>query len=161
MKTKLSLAGLLATGLLLFAGCDFDVPLTAKPTQKVDPRLLGDWAAVDKDAKEEELMHVRQWDESTYAVSIDHDIYRVYHSDFAGIAFVTAQDLNSPDRKYCFYRWSLSADGRTLTLQGIDEKLVPGETKTTAAIQKLIKDQLANPALFDKEILTYTRKKPR
>lgn len=106
-------------------------------------------------------MSVRKFDDATYAVALDNDIYRVFHSDFAGVAFVTAQDLNSDDRKYCYYRWSLSADGRTLTLQGVDTKLVPEKTRTAAAIQKLIKDNLSNPALFDKEVLTYTRKKPK
>ncbi len=150
----------IAAGCLLFSGCDFEVPLTAKPTHKIDARLLGDWVALDPGAKQEEIMSVRQWDDSTYAVSLDQDIYRVCHSDFAGIAFVTAQDLNSDARKYCYYRWSLSADGRTLTLQNVSTKIVPEETKPATAIQKLIKANLSNPALFEKE-LRYTRKKPK
>jgi hypothetical protein len=160
MKSKHSLTWLIAAGCLLFSACNYEVPLTAKPTRKIDARLLGNWMAMDPDAKTEEIMSVRQWDDDAYAVTLDQDIYRVYHSDFAGVAFVSAQDLNSDDRKYCYYRWSLSADGRTLTLQGVSTKLVPEATKSAAAIQKLIKDNLANPALFEKE-LRYTRKKPK
>lgn len=160
MKSKPSLFWLIATGCVLFAGCNYDVPLTAKPTHKIDARLLGDWVAVDPEAKQEEIMHVRKFDDATYAVAMDDDIYRVFHSDFAGVAFVTAQDLNSDNLKYCYYRWSLSADGNQLTLHGVDTKLVPEETKTRAAIQKLIKANLANPALFEKA-LTFTRKKPK
>ncbi|HKB56352.1 MAG TPA: hypothetical protein VKC51_02075 [Lacunisphaera sp.] len=160
MKSNLSPAWLIAAGCLLFTGCNYEVPLTAKPTHQIDARLLGDWVAMDPDAKKEEIMSVRKFDDTTYAVALDNDIYRVFHSDFAGVAFVSAQDLNSDERKYCYYRWSLSADGRQLTLQGVSTKLVPEKTMPAAAIQKLIKDNLANPALFEKE-LRYTRKKPK
>lgn len=160
MKSRLSPFWLIAAGCVFFTGCNYDVPLTAKPTHKIDARLLGEWVAVDPDAKREEIMSVRKFDDATYAVAMDDDIYRVYHSDFAGVTFVSVQDLNSDDRKYCFYRWSLSADGRTLTLQAVSTKMVPEETKGRAAIQKLIKANIANPTLFEKE-LHFIRKKPR
>ena len=54
MKPKLLLAAFLAATCLLLFGCDYDFPLTAKPAHKIDPRLVGDWAPVDKeDAKDE------------------------------------------------------------------------------------------------------------
>ena len=160
MKSKLSLAWFIAAGCVLLTSCNYDAPLTPAPTRKIDARLLGDWVAMDPDAKKEEIMSVRKLDDATYAVALDGDIYRVFHSDFAGVAFVSAQDLNSDDRKYCYYRWSLSADGKQLTLQGVSTKVVPEKTTPAAAIQKLIKDNLSNPALFEKE-LPYTRKKPK
>lgn len=160
MKTKLCLAGFLALGCLLLSGCDYEVPLTPAPTHPIDARLLGDWVSIEKDTQKEEGMKVRKLDDSTYAVSIDGDIYRVYHSDFADTAFVSVQDLNSDARKYLFYRWSLSADGRQLTLQNISTKVIPDTTKTGATLQNLIKQNLANPKLFNDE-LHFTRKKPR
>jgi hypothetical protein len=101
---------------------------------------------------------VRKFDDSTYAISMDDDIYRAYHSDFAGLPLVSVQDLNTDDRKYCLYTWRFSADGAQLTLQRVSTKVVPDTTKTSAAIQQLIKQNLANPKLFDHEI-QFTRKK--
>jgi hypothetical protein len=159
MKSKLLTAGLIAAGWLHLGGCNYDIPLTAKPTRNVDARLLGDWVAMDKENPQDEFLHIRQLDDATYVVALDKDIYRVFHSDFADTAFVSVQDLNSANRKYVYYTWRLSADGAQLTLQGVSTKVVPEKTKNRTAIQQLIKDNLQNPALFDKP-LTYTRKKP-
>ena len=30
-----------------FSGCEYEVPITAKPTRKVDEKLLGDWTTKD------------------------------------------------------------------------------------------------------------------
>lgn len=70
-------------------------------------------------------MHVRAWDDATYAIAIEDDVYRVWHSDFAGQAFVSAQDLNSAARKYCYYTWALSVDSQQLTLRRVRNELVP------------------------------------
>ncbi len=161
MKTNHILAGLCAViGLMVLSGCNYTFSLTAKPTHQIDARLLGDWVAVDKDSTKEELMHVRQYDESTYVVSMDNDIYRVFHSDFAGTAFVSVQDLNSTDRKYIYFVWRLSADGAQLSLQSVSDQVIPDTTKSRSALQQLIKQNLANPKLFN-DPLTYQRKKSR
>ncbi len=152
MKMSSVLLSLIAGAALALAGCDYDAPLTPAPTHKVDPRLLGDWVGVDPDAKQEEVMHVRALDDATYVVAMDNDIYRVYHSDLAGTAFLTVQDLNSDDRKYCFYTWSLSADATRLTLRHVSTKLIPEKTKTGAELQKLIQANLAQPGLLEKKI---------
>ena len=71
-----------------------------------------------------------------------------------------AQDLNSSARKYCYYTWSLSADGAQLTLRRVRNELVPEKTMPAAAIQQLIKQNLANPKLLD-EPLVFIRKPPK
>ena len=150
MKPAFSLFSLLVAVCLTLAGCNYDSPLTAKPTQKINEKLLGDWVSVDKDTGKEERMHVRQLDDSNYIVGMDDDIYRAFHSDFAGIAFVSVQDLQvgREDHKYVYFTWQLSADGTQLTLHGVSTKVVPEETKGRTALQKLIKANLTNPALF-------------
>ena len=160
MKTKHPLAWLLIAGCLLFAGCNYDVPLTEKPTRKVDARLLGEWVSFDKNEQKLEQMTVRKLDDSTYVVAMDKDIYRVFHSDFADTAFVSAQDLQSGEGygKYAYYVWSLSADGKELTIKGVRTEVVPEDTKGREAFQKLIKDNLANPKLYG-EPLVFTPKK--
>ena len=147
----------LLLALSLLAGCNYDVALTATPTRKIDERLVGDWLGGD-DGKD--VMSVRQLDDSTYAVAMDHDIYRAFHSDFADTAFVSVQSLqsNRDHGKYVYVTWALSADGDRLTVRTVSIKVVPEETKDRAALQKLIKANLANPALFA-DPLVFTRKK--
>lgn len=149
MKPRL-LPALLSAAALLLGACNYDSPLTAKPTQMVNEKLLGEWLSVDKDTGKEERMHVRRYDDSNYVIAMDGDIYHAFHSDFAGVAFVSVRDLqtDSDAHKYVYFTWQLSADGTRLTLRGVSNKVVPGETKGRAALQKLIKANLKNPALF-------------
>lgn len=159
MNSKPSLVCLIAA-LCFVSGCNYDFPLTAKPTRKVESRLLGNWVAVDKgkDNKNEELMYVREFDDSTYAVSMDDDIFRVFHSDFANTPFLSVQDLNAGNRKYLYYTWELSADGTQLSLKGISDKVVPDATASRAEIERLIKSNLTESKLFN-DAVRYTRKK--
>jgi len=159
MKSKLFCAALFAVTCLLFSGCDYDFSLTPKPTHKIDRRLIGDWAPEEKADAKDEVMHVRDFDGSNYAVSMDKDIYRAFHSDFAGVAFLSVQDLNSDVRKYLYFAWSLSDDGNQLSLKGINTKVIPESTKSANEIQRLIKAQLKNPGLFRDE-LRFVRKQP-
>ncbi|MFZ5496206.1 MAG: hypothetical protein ACOZE5_12845 [Verrucomicrobiota bacterium] len=146
------------TALLLgLTACTYDFPLTDRPTRDIDPRLPGDWVATDEDGKEVPL-HVRQYDDSTYVIALDNDLYRAFHTDFAGIAFVSVQNLQSGSlgRKYTYFRWQLSADGAQLTLQSINTEIVPEDTPDRAALQALIKANLTNPKLYN-EALTFAR----
>ena len=141
MKPALFLFSLVVAVCLALTGCNYDSTLTAKPTQKINEKLLGEWVSLDKDTGKEERMLVRQLDDSNYVVGMDNDIYRVFHSDFAGIAFVSVQDLQvgREDRKYAYFTWQLSADGSLLTLRGVSTQVVPETTKGRTALQKLIK----------------------
>lgn len=161
MKTRLLPLALCALGLLALTACNYDFPLTGKPTRKIDPRLPGDWVSCDQDEQKLEAMSIRQLDDFTYVVATDGGLYRVTHSDFAGTAFVSVQDLQpgSSYGKYAYYTWTLSADGRQLTLRGVHTRVVPEETKDQAAAQQLIRDNLANPRLLGDPIV-FTPKKP-
>jgi hypothetical protein len=140
---------------LAFTGCNYDVALTAKPTRKIDERLIGIWLGGENG---KDTMAVRRLDDSTYVVAMDGDIYRAFHSDFAGTAFISVQDLNADNRRYLYLTTALSADGNQLTLRTVSTKVVPEETKGRAALQELIKANLANPKLLG-EPLVYQRKK--
>jgi hypothetical protein len=152
MRTKLGSGWWLGVVLLL-AGCNYDSALTAKPTRKIDEQLLGVWMGGD-DGKD--AMSVRQLDDSTYVVAMDHDIYRAFHSDFAGVGFISVQEL-AKDRRYLFLTAVVSPDGRTLTIRTVNTKVVPEETKGRADLQKLVKANLANPVLYN-DALVFTRK---
>jgi len=159
MKSLSPLLGLLTAAALLLAGCNYDVALTAKPTRKVGERLLGDWLGGEGG---KDLMNVRQLDASSYVVAFDNDIYRAFHSDFADTAFVSVESLQSGSNhgKYVYLSWALSPDGNQLTLRTVSSQVVPESTKGRPALQKLIKANLDNSALFG-EPLVFTRKKPR
>jgi hypothetical protein len=154
MKSSLSPIWLLAAIALLLTGCNYDVALTAKPTRNIDERLLGVWLGGDEG---KDTMVVRRLDDATYVVAMDDDLYRAFHSDFAGTAFLSVQELNH-GRLYVYLTAVLAADGNQLTLRTVSTKVVPEETKGRAALQKLIKANLANPALFG-EPLVFQRKK--
>jgi hypothetical protein len=132
--------------LLALVACNYDVPLTTRPTRPVDSRLVGKWSlAPDKD---EHLI--------SYAIFYDGDLYRAYHSDVAGLPLISVQNLNDSERKYLYVAWSLPEDGKRLTLRSVSTDVIPPATKSRAAIVKLIAQNRENPKLLG-EAGEYTR----
>ena len=131
-----------------FTSCNYDVPITSRPTRNVEQRLLGDWTSADG----KEKLKLRSLDDSIYIVYYDGDLFRAYHSDVSETPFVTVQDLNSSDRKYAFVIWKLSDDGKNLRLRSVNDKVVPKETKDSATIVALLTKNARNPELFGEEI---------
>jgi len=134
--------------MLAFSACEYEVPITPSPTRKVREQLLGNWVSLDG----KENMRVRRWDESTYVVYYDGDLFRAYHSDVADTPFASVQDLNSNDRKYAYVIWKLSDDGRRLTLRNVNNKVIPRETRDSATVAALLTKNAHNAGLFGEEI---------
>ena len=128
--------------------CEYEVPITPSPTQKVQERLLGDWTSTDG----KEKMKVRKLDDSVYIVYYDGDLFRAYHSDIAETPFASVQDLNSNDRKYAYLVWKLSDDGKHLSLRNVNGKVIPKETRDSATVAALLTKSARNPGLFGDEI---------
>ena len=133
--------------ILVFNACQYEVPITLSPTRKVQEQLLGNWVSLDG----KENMRVRRLDESTYVVYYDGDLFRAYHSDVGEMPLVSVQDLNSNDRKYAYVVWKLSSDGKQLTLRSVN-KVIPKETKDSAAVAALLTKNAHNPELFGDQI---------
>jgi hypothetical protein len=133
--------------ILVFNGCEYEVPITPSPTRTVQEQLLGNWVSLDG----KENMRVRRLDDSTYVVYYDGDLFRVYHSDVADTPFASVQDLNSNDRKYAYVVWKLSDDGKRLSLRSVN-KIIPKETKDSATVAALLTKNAHNPELFGEEI---------
>jgi hypothetical protein len=114
----------------------------------VQEQLLGDWTSGDG----KEKLKLRKLDESIYIVYYDGDLFRAYHSDVAETPFATVQDLNSSDRKYAYVIWKLSDGGKNLRLKNVNDKVVPKETKDSAAVIALLTKNAGNPELFGEEI---------
>ncbi len=133
--------------ILAFSACEYEVPITPSPTQKVQERLLGDWTSTDG----KEKMKVRKLDDSVYIVYYDGDLFRAYHSDIGETPFVSVQDLNSNDRKYAYVAWKLSDDSKRLSLRSVN-KLILKETKDSAVVAALLTKNIRSPELFGEEI---------
>jgi len=143
---------------LLFGSCQYDVPITAEPTRKIDQRLLGNWTARDEKNGETVKMKVVKLDDYNYIVFFDNkDLYRVFHSDVAKTPFVSVQILDSEKPRYAYSAWTLNEDG-TLVGRAVNDKVVPDETKTSSAVQKLLEQNLKNPGLFE-EPMKFTKDK--
>lgn len=160
MKTRLLFLAALAFTLLGLTACTYDFPLTTKPTHPIDPRLLGDWVSYDPDDQQVRPLHVRRLDDATYIIAFDGDLYRVSHSDLAGTAFVSVQNLQAGDDygKFAYCTWTLSTDGRQLAVQTVQSRVVSGDLQDAAAAQQLISANLANPALLGDPVV-FTPKK--
>ena len=143
---KFTLGIIAAVCCFAFSGCEYEVPITSKPTRKVDEKLLGNWTS--KDGKNK--MKVVRLDDSIYIVSYNGDLFRAYHSDVGKTAFVSVQILDSAKPKYAYSAWKLSDDG-TLMGRGVSDKVIPYATKDSASVQKLLEKNLQNPALFEDE----------
>jgi hypothetical protein len=146
----------IAVGLciLAFSACEYEVPITPSPTQKVQERLLGDWASTDG----KEKMKVRKLDDSFYIGYYDGDLFRAYQSDIAGTPFASVQALNSNDRKYAYVVWKLSDDGKHLSLRNVNRKVIPNETRESATVAALLTKNARNPELFG-DAIEFTREK--
>jgi hypothetical protein len=133
---------------LAFNACQYEVSITSSPTRKVQEQLLGNWVSLDG----KENMRVRRLDDSTYVVYYDGDLFRAHHSDVAEMPLVSVQDLNSNDRKYAYVVWKLSDDSKRLSLRNVSDKVIPKETKDSAAVAALLTKNVRNPELFGEEI---------
>lgn len=146
---KLVLVAVAVVGCLSFSACDGDyaVPITSVPTRKIDQRLLGNWVSKDGTDK----IKVRSLDDSIYVVSYNGDLYRAFHSDVGKTSFISAQDIDSADRKYAYLAYKLSDDGKRLDLRAVNTKVIPKETKNSVKVQKLLKINLQRAELFEDE----------
>jgi len=153
--TRTVISGVIAAlCFLAFSGCDYEVPITSSPTRKIDDRLLGNW--ISKNGKDK--MKVRKLDDFNYVCSYDGDLFQAFHSDVGQTSFISAQYIESAERKYVYLTYTVSADGERLVIRGVSTKVIPVETTDSATVQKLVGDNLQNPALFDSEE-EYTKEK--
>ena len=131
---------------LLAAACNYDFPLSTKPSRPIESRLLGEWTAMNDDGKPEH-MTVRQWDADHYVVEYDSDVYRAFHTDVAGLPILSIQDLKGSERKYLYITWRFEAGN--LRLRAMRTEVVPESTPDAATAVKLIEKNRDNPQLFN------------
>ena len=146
--THRSTTALVITVVLLALGaCQYSVPITQRPTRQVDTRLLGDWVSTDG----RQSIKIRKLEQSTYIVSYNGVLFQAFHSDFSGISFLSVQELETSDRSYSYLAYRLSEDGTKMYLRLVNDEVVPRGTKDVSSIQRILKSNLQNPALFRNE----------
>ena len=104
-------------------------------------------------------MSVRKLDDSIYLVAYGKDLFRAWHSDLDGVAFISVHDLNRKDRKYSYFTWRLEDDGG-LTIKVVNPERVPTETQSVADVQALLRQHADEQDLFLDEVSHFT-KEPR
>lgn len=145
---RFALAIAAAVLLIILAACgQYSVPITERPNRNIETSLLGDWVSIDGRAK----IKIRQLSESTYIVSYNGVLFKAFHSDISGGPFLSVQELETREQSYNYLTYRLSDDGTHLYLRLVNEELVPRDTKDSANIQKLLRRNLQNPALFHNE----------
>ena len=154
MKASIKMIRMLGLGFIaaifaaLIVGCEYDVPITSGPTEKVNDRLIGNWVSENG----ADTIKIRRFDDYTYVAAYNGHLFRAYHSGLDSTPFVSAEDVDWASRKYCYRTWTLSPDGARLTLHSINAKLVSRDIKDLTEIQALLRKNLGNPELFIDEI---------
>ena len=146
----------LACLLLFFTNCNYEVPITEKPTQKIDEKFLGDWET--KDGDKTLKMKIARLDEWNYIVSFDDNLYRAFHSDVAGTPYFSVLQLDEKKQTWSYSTWKIADDG-ALVGKSVSDKVVPDETRDSATVQKLLKENASNPGLFADNEMRFTRAK--
>jgi hypothetical protein len=144
----------------LFSSCIYEAPLTEAPTRKIDERLIGDWVSVEEKPS---VIQIRKFDDSNFILIDGGTVYRVFHSDFEGINFLSLQNLEtngSSVRKFAFIDYRLEQPNR-VRARAVNKEVVPENLRTTSELQKSLRDHLTDPQLFNKEEIVYTRKTER
>jgi hypothetical protein len=145
---------------LLLGGCIYDAPLTESPTRKIDERLIGDWVSVEE---KPDTIQIRKFDDSNFILIDGANIYRVFHSDFENISFLSVQNLDSSGssaRRFAFIDYQFEQPNR-VRARAINKDVISESLRTTAEIQKNLREHLQDKHLFNKEEIVYTRKTVR
>jgi hypothetical protein len=145
---------------LLLGGCIYDAPLTQLPTRKIDERLIGDWVSMEATPG---TIQIRKFDDSNFILIDGGNTYRVFHSDFEGISFLSVQNLDSAGgsaRRFAFIDYQFEQPDR-VRARAVNKEVISESLRTTAEIQKSLREHLPDAHLFNKEEIVYTRKTPR
>jgi hypothetical protein len=142
---------------LLLGSCIYEAPLTESPTRKIDDRLIGDWVSAEEKPS---VIQIRKFDDSNFILIDGGNVYRVFHSDFEGVHFLSLQNLEtngSSARKFAFLDYRFEQPNR-VRARAVNKDVVPETLRTTPELQKSVRDHLKDPQLFNKDEIVYTRK---
>jgi hypothetical protein len=142
---------------LVLAGCEYTVPLAAKPELKLDRALLGVWERQLPDGKKERLL-VLPLDENEYLVSFPAGtpdamfaracLVKVGEETLVQLRWFGNAHGNlitdEPPYQYVAY----SATEGTLSVQLLNSDVIPKDIPTTEALAQAIVANIDHPDLF-------------
>ncbi|HKY26759.1 MAG TPA: hypothetical protein VJM12_02310 [Pyrinomonadaceae bacterium] len=144
---RFALSGVIAFLLVVLGACQYSVPITERPTRNVDNKLIGDWAS----AHQGQRLKIRSLTNNTYIVSYSGFVFQAFHSDISGVPFLSVQELETDARSYSYLIYRVSEDGTKLYLRLVNDEILRGQTSSTKVVQKVLKQNLQNPALLHHE----------
>jgi len=144
----------IAVALPGLSACVYEAPITMRPTRGVDSHLVGDWVSADG----KEQVKIRDLDRKTYVIEYDGDLFRAWHSDVDGLALVSVQDLQRPERRFAYIAYTLSSDSERLRALAVSRAAVPEHVRTSAEVQALLHKHAGEASLFSDEPLDLVRK---
>jgi hypothetical protein len=153
-----SLAWLLFVFPVLLCGCPYesDVPLSGCGEAGLDSALIGKWEYLGSPGDRESTIEFVRFNERELLVLVREegnariDMYRACVSPVGDERFLNVQDLTVADqRKWSFVQYSVVEN--RLTVRIVDEKLFQKPMGSPEELHRFIRENLANPALYDDE----------
>jgi len=148
---------------LLFAGCDFTVPLIETPKLDIDKSVLGLWERTKPDGGPSERLVVLALGKQEYLVAFtgngSESIYaRGCLCNTAGLTLVQLTWIGNskgegPGDKRVYQFASFTLNGDHLSLHLLNSETVGRDAKSTADLAKAIAANKTRPALFREEML--------
>ena len=136
----------LAVAVLLFTGCDYEVPLTKEHNSAVDPALLGLWVAIPDEgavAAEDERMLILRYSDTEYLIhypigGADETYYRCYPIKIGGVSCVQIEAIGTNEGHVA-----------ELEIKLLNNDLVDGDLETTEALKQTFLKHTRNTELFN------------
>lgn len=147
--------------LMLFAGCEYEVPLSQTPSAPANPALAGTWITTGTSGKDPIMMEVKT-SATDYSVTYIQDNHTNYFSGFEVLVDnlnllqlkLLTVDEKQPQKLYVFAKYELTADSLAVYL--INPEVVSSKCQTTEELRKDVTLHRSNPFLFN-EPLKFTR----
>jgi hypothetical protein len=142
---------------VLFAGCDFTVPLVTTPGMDIDKSLLGLWQGTGDDGKIEQLL-VLELDAREYLVSYPSAskdgmfaracLCRADNQTLVQIKWVGTANGNPPDDNRVFQYASYTVSGDKMSVRFLNNEVVNKDAASSAELLKSIAANRDKPDLF-------------
>ena len=146
---------LLFVVLALLAGCEYEVPLSQKPSSKANPALAGRWIE-QKDSNSTNRIEIEikvsgnDYDVAYVENSCTNFLFSGFEVKAAGFKLVQLTwqnpDKENPKTRYVFMKYELTPEG--FFFRQINTAVVSAKCRTTEELLGDLKLHRKNPSLF-------------
>ncbi|MCD6069337.1 MAG: hypothetical protein K0S33_4163 [Bacteroidetes bacterium] len=162
MKKYFLQFGVLITLMLVLTACPYssENPMDAKPSVKLDDKLLGQW---ESKSSTDYLYTVSKADDNTYKIekksnsSGDVTTYKGFLSTIDATRFMNIYEETSSETKtYYFYKVDISTSGGKITFSPVTENITEKFTNSEE-LKAFFKKHMGLSFFFDKDPDVYIR----